>query len=203
MRSKYIILPLCFLSFYSLAGREEASLVCQEITKTDEKHVILSGNELEFQIKNPRRDCDSVFSYEEIALPKKKWMITSWPTDNELGLNAQRDLFIASSMKSEANYIGSIPVDATTISTGRYRGIAQSGGSIYETIYILGETSIKIKSPGRELIFSDTSCIYKEQNSDLCHPLTGTFDNPLCVHIHNERKILTDLSNCSELLPSK
>lgn len=203
MRSKYIIFLLCFLGLCPLAVSEEAGLACQEVVKKYEKYVILSGNDMEFKIKNPRRACNSIFTYEAIAIPKKKWMITSWPTDDELGLNAQRDLFIASSMKSEASYIGSIPVDAAAISADRYRSVAQSGGSIYETVYLLGEASIKIESPGRELIFSDTACIYKEQNDDLCQPLTGTLDNPLCVYTYDERKILTDLSNCSELTHGK
>lgn len=93
-------------------------MTCQEAVKVDGREVSLSTNDLEFKIKNPRRMCDSIFTYELIALPNEKWMITSWPTDKELGLNAQRDLFIAPSKSSEAIYIGSIPVDATAISAG-------------------------------------------------------------------------------------
>lgn len=130
-------------------------------------------------------------------------MITSWPTDKELGLNAQRDLFIAPSKRSEAIYIGSIPVDATAISAGTYRSITQLGGSIYETVYVLHESSIKIKSPSRELIISDTVCLYKEQNDSACQPFTGTFDNPLCVYVYNGTKTLRNLTDCSDFSRSE
>jgi hypothetical protein len=203
MCSRRIVLLLCFMSFYSLAGSKEASLKCQEVTRSDGKHVILSANDLELKIKNPRRACDSVFTYESIMLPKEKMVITSWPTDDELGVNAQRDLFVALPGGAELSYIGSIPVDAVAISADRYRNIAQVGGSIYETVYLLGDHSITLETPGKELIFSDDACIYKDQNDDVCHILTGTFDNPLCVYIHNERKVMMDLSSCSELFHSK
>lgn len=198
MRNRYLIYFLFFLSINSLASSEETDLACQEAANIDGREVSLSTNDLEFKIKNPRRVCDSNFTYDLVALPNEKWMITSWPTDEELGLNAQRDLFIAPSKKSEAIYIGSIPVDATAISTGTYQSITQLGGSIYETVYVLHEPSIKIKSPSREFIISDTVCVYKEQNGSVCQHLTGTFDDPLCVYIYNGKKILKDLSNCSE-----
>lgn len=203
MCSKHMILLLCFMSSYSLADSEGASLTCKEVAQADAKYVILSGSDMGFQIQSPRRACNSVFTYEAIMLPKERLMITSWPIDHELGINAQRDLFIASTNRSKARYIGSIPVDATAITAGEYRSIAQSGGSIYETVYILNEESIKIKSPSRELVFSDTVCVYKEQNGDVCQAVTGTFDDPLCVYVYNEKKILMTLFDCSELLHDK
>lgn len=198
MLNRYLICFL-FFSINSLASSQEIDLACQEAVKSHGREVSLSTNDLEFKIKNPRRVCDSNFTYEFVALPNEKWMITSWPTDEELGLNAQRDLFISPSKKSEATYIGSIPVDAIAISASTYRSITQPGGSIYETVYIVHESSIKIKDPSREFIISDAVCVYKEQNDSVCQTLTGTFDNPLCVYIYNGRKILKDLSNCSEL----
>lgn len=190
---------LIFFSINSLASGQEIDLACQEAVKFYGGEVSLSINDLEFKIKNPRRACDSIFTYEPVALPNEMWMITSWPTDEELGLNAQRDLFIAPSKRSEAIYIGSIPVDVTAISANTYRSITQLGGSIYETVYVLHEPSIRIKNPSREFIISDTVCLYKEQNDSACQYFTGTLDNPLCAYIYNGKKILKELSDCSDL----
>lgn len=197
MNGRYLLFLLSIFSASAFAGDEEASLKC---TEANSKEILLSTNGVEFTIKSPRRSCGSDFTYEGVALPNKKWMITSWPTDEELGLNAQRELFIAPSIKSEAVYIGAIPVDVVAISPNTYRNITQSGGSIYETTYIINELHIEIKSPSRELVISNSLCVYKKESDSACQTMTGTFDKPLCLYDDGKKKFLKELSSCSELL---
>lgn len=198
MHSRYLISFLYFLGAHSFASSRETGLQCKEVING--RGILLTHNDLELTIKNSRRLCDSYFTYEEIALPNKRCLITSWPTNEELGLNAQRDLFVAPSRKSEAVYIGAIPVDAVAISQNAYRNITQSGGLIYETIYIISESSIETKTPSRELVISDSLCVYKKESDSACQTITGTFDKPLCLYDDGKKKILKEPSSCSELL---
>ncbi|WP_153014219.1 hypothetical protein [Pseudomonas sp. EpS/L25] len=200
MNNRYSTFFLCLLSVCACASGKEASLKCKEADSGNAKDISLYANDIEFTIRNSKRTCDSDFIYEEVILPSKKWMITSWPTSEELGLNAQRDLFIAPSKKSEATYIGSIPVDATPIGTNTYRNIAQSGGSIYETVYQISESSVETKTPSMELVISDSLCAYKKENDSVCQTVTGTFDKPLCIYTDGKKKVLLELSSCSELI---
>lgn len=176
--NQYLISFLCFLGAHSFSSSEETGLQCKDVING--RSILLKNNELELTIKNSRRSCGSDFTYEEATLPSRKWLITSWPTDEELGLNAQRELFIAPSRKSEAVYIGAIPVDAVAIAPYTYRNIIQSGGSIYETIYVISESSVETKTPSRELIISDALCVYKKESDSACQTIIGTFDKPLC-----------------------
>jgi len=200
MHSRYLIFLLCLLGFYSFASEEDGGLTCKELDTRNGRDIFLSSNDMAFTIKSPRRSCNSRFTYEQINFPSEKWMITSLPTEEELGLNAQRELFIAPSKKSEAIYIGAIPVDAISIGTNTYRNLTQSGGSIYETVYQINESSVETKTPSRELVISDSLCVYEKESDSACQTMTGTFDKPLCLYTDGEKKILEESSSCSELL---
>lgn len=63
MSNRYLVCVLCFSSINSLASTQDADLACQEAVKVDGREVSLSTNDLEFEIKNPRRVCDSIFTY--------------------------------------------------------------------------------------------------------------------------------------------
>lgn len=200
MPIRYLAIFLFFLACNSSASEENDELTCRAIGIGTGKDILLSKDDMEFSVKNSRRSCESRFSYEDIFLPNKKFMISAWPTEGEPGLNAQRDVFIAPSKKSEAVYIGSIPVDSTPIGENAYRSITQAGGSIHETTYLLTEKSLELKNPSKELVISDSLCVYNRESDSSCQILTGTFESPLCVYNYNGKKILKNVSSCSGLV---
>lgn len=196
---KYLVIGILFLGTHEFASGKELTLICKEIETDSGRNILLFQRDSEFSITNPRQSCDSSFTYEDNLLPNKKFMISAWPSDENLGLNAQRDIFIAPSKKSEAIYIGAIPVDSTSIGKNTYRSVIQAGGSIYETTYLLTEKSIELKSPSKELVISDSLCIYKTESDPSCQTFTGTFERPLCIYNYSGKKILKNQLSCSEL----
>ncbi|MCP1481911.1 hypothetical protein J2Y88_004222 [Pseudomonas chlororaphis] len=123
-------------------------------------------------------------------------MISS-PGSDDLGLNAQNMIYFVLPGSKEANYIGDIPASATELEDGTYQNIVQSGGSVFESVYKLGSEKITILSPSRELIISDTQCVYQKKDSKVCKEMSGSFKKPLCVINYGGRKLVSDINECS------
>lgn len=196
---KTLLVTLFFLlSQVARADGGNLSLQCREIVQ-GKQVIILTGNQIKFDIVDPYRTCESLFEYERLQRDDGAYLITSWPENDELGINAQRHLYIALSANSEARFVGAVPVEASVIDEGVYRSVSQVGGSIFETIYSIDNGAVSIKKPTKELIISDTKCVYAHEGSDACLDMTGTFDKPVCVYSVDEKKILADISECSDL----
>ncbi|WP_296218368.1 hypothetical protein [Pseudomonas sp. UBA2684] len=188
------------LSHASVAENETALLQCREVVTEGKRSLILSADNIDFIISTSQSTCESSFEYQYLKSDNDRYLITSWPTSEELGVNAQRNLYIASPERPDAKYIGSVPVDAEIVGEGRYRRISQEGGSIHETIYFMRDAQIDIEKPSKELVIANTECIYLQGSDSECQRMTGTFENPICVYSHDGKKSLADVSSCSELL---
>ncbi|MCC3263722.1 hypothetical protein LLE87_36725, partial [Paenibacillus polymyxa] len=82
-------------------------------------------------IIDTEKDCSSTYTYYKI--PNKGIVIFEGPSDDELGLNSQNDVFIKSETEKIAKNIGSIPVASTPENDETYVNITQSGGSVFKT----------------------------------------------------------------------
>lgn len=192
-------LLLSALSINTHAESQNIKLQCQEHKEGTNSKLTLSTTGIKFEISNSQKSCKSEFTYSKSTEGKELFIIKSWPTSDEFGENAQNDIFISSSPDKKAIYIGSIPVSANFINEKTYKNISQVGGSIYETIYIINANAISIQQPSKELMFSDTQCIYLKKDSNTCKNITGTFETPICIYNIEGRKILEEPSNCSSL----
>lgn len=193
----YIVLAVCATA---LADGSEKPLQCKERITQAGKILMLEGGNINFEISDTIKTCKSHFTYRKPLTQKEMYITKSLPNLDELGNNSQNDIFVATSPENKATYIGSIPVIAELVGPDTYRNIEQVGGSLYETIYLLGKNQIKIKELSAELIFSDTQCVFSPTNGNKCHDVTGTIDSPVCVQNINGRKTLTQLEECSSLL---
>jgi hypothetical protein len=199
MKRLFLIFTI-IISQISSAGSESIPLQCREAIAKAENTLILVDNHIEFKISDPQSTCESSFEYEYLKSAAPRYLITSWPENGALGINAQRNLYIAWPDSSEAKYIGSLPVDAEVLKEGKYRRVSQEGGGIYETIYFIQDDRVNIEKPSKELVVANTECIYSHDNDDSCQRMTGTFDDPICVYSHDGEKTLTEISDCSGLL---
>lgn len=188
------------LSNASVAENEATHFQCREAITEGKRSLILSADNINFRIQTSQSTCESPFEYQRLKSDSDKYLITSWPTSEELGVNAQRKLYMASPERPDAEYIGSIPVAAEIVGEGRYRNISQEGGSIHETIYFMRDAQLYIEKPSKELVIANTECVYLQGNHNDCKRMTGTFENPICVYSHDGEKTLADISICSELL---
>jgi hypothetical protein len=198
-----ISILLMTIGITAMAEESNISLHCQEETTNTGNNLTLQADNIEFTLLETQKTCTQEFKYRKSGTNKDLFTITSWPATDELGMNAQNDIFIASTHEKTAHYIGSIPVSANFTKENTYQNITQEGGSIYETIYFIESDKITIQEPHKELIFGDTQCIYSRKNSNTCDNYTGTYEEPLCIFNIDGRKILKKTMRCADLFWNK
>ncbi|MBD9503190.1 hypothetical protein IB256_20545 [Pseudomonas sp. PDM17] len=165
-------------------------------TESDAKIEIYANGAL-YQLENNSKTCDRYYSF--IDSGDGSMVILAGPSSDELGINAQNEVYLATSGSRKAIYIGSVPVRSDFIENKTFRDIAQVGGSLFETIYIIKDGKLTTAYPGYEFIFSDEQCIYNNEKSKKCTTLTGTYENPICAWQSGERKLLAKKERCEDL----
>jgi hypothetical protein len=55
-------------------------------------------------------------------------------------------------------------------------------------------------SPSKELIISETECVYEKEGGSKCKNMSGTFKQPLCTLNFSGRKVLVGMENCAGML---
>lgn len=198
---RLIILSLFIYSGAAWSNPVEHKLLCKDSDQDSDSEVglVLSFEGGTFSLKNPDRGCRSDYIYREASDKPSDSVIFSYPTSDDMGLNAQVMIFSASAKGGEANYIGSIPASASELQDGSYKDIQQSGGSIYESIYRIDGAKVLTLTPSKELIISDEQCVYKEKSSSACRKMRGSFKHPICVFNYGERKVLADANECADM----
>lgn len=198
-----IRLMVFLLSIYSVAAYSastEHSLICKEADQNvDQASLTLSFEGGAFSLDNADRGCRSDYVAREVAGAENKTIIFSYPTSDDMGLNAQVMIFSAVAKGGKATYIGDIPASASELEDGTYKDIQQSGDSIYENVYRIESTKVVTLTPGKELIISGEQCVYKEVGSTACQKMKGTFKKPVCVLNNGERKVLADAKECMDM----
>lgn len=190
---------LMILTAFSTTELHAASIYEQAVCKNQKP-----GNEVEiyagskvYHLDDKNKSCSINYSY--IDSGDGSIIILAGPDSEELGINAQNEIYFAPPGRDSATNIGAIPVRSDFIDNKTFRDIAQLGGSLFQTIYKIKEGRLTIIQPSYELIFSDKQCIYNRQESKKCMPLKGTYDKPICVRQFGERKILAQIEKCAEL----
>ncbi|WP_207882864.1 hypothetical protein [Pseudomonas sp. 30_B] len=168
---------------------------CRTTGASKEIKIYVKG--IPYQLGDSSKICDRNYSF--IDSGDGSTIILAGPNSDELGINAQNEIYFASFGSRKAINIGSIPVRSDFIENKTFRDIAQIGGSLFETIYIINEDKLTIAYPSYELIFSDEQCIYKNESSKNCSQLKGTYKNPICAWQSGERKILANNDRCKDL----
>lgn len=201
-----IRLMVFLLSIYSGAAYSastEHSLICKEADQNaDQASLTLSFEGGVFSLDNADRGCRSDYVAREVAGTENIAIIFSYPTSDDMGLNAQVMIFSAVAKGGKATYIGDIPASASELEDGTYKDIQQSGDSIYENVYRIESTKVVTLIPGKELIISGEQCVYKEAGSTVCQRMKGTFKKPVCVLNNGERKVLADAKECMDMRES-
>ena len=192
------LIAICIFFYCGAAwsGVPDQVLECKNADGTPSDLQLSLKNEI-FSIKGSERGCGSEYTYREASNKMGRALIFSAPGSDDLGLNAQNLIYSVSMGSKEARYIGSVPASATELEDGGYKDVQQYGGSIYESIYMIGEDKISILSPSKELVISGSQCIYQKEESKSCVKMKGSFKKPLCVLNHTERKVLVDAAVCS------
>jgi hypothetical protein len=162
----------------------------------------LSFKEQVFTLKNSERGCESEYTYRDVSDKTKTYLVFSAPGGDDMGLNAQNMIYAVPPGSSEAKYIGSIPVSAIELEDGNYKDIQQVGGSIYESVYVVGDEKISTVSPSKELVISGVQCVYQEKNDKACKKMQGSFKKPLCVLNYGERKVISKAADCAGMSDS-
>lgn len=67
----------------------------------------------------------------------------------------------------------------------------------YKSAYKLYDDKVSTSSPTRELIISDTQCVYEEAHSKHCKTMSGSVKKPLCVFNYGDRKVKADVVECT------
>jgi hypothetical protein len=178
----------------------EHGLVCKEADQnSDSASLALSFEGEIFFLDNTDRGCRSDYVVREASGAENEVVIFSYPTSDDMGLNAQVMIFSALAKGGKANYIGDIPASASELEDGTYKDIQQSGGSIYKNFYRIEDFRDVILTRGKELIISGEYCVYKEIDAAVCQKVRGTFKKPLCVLNSGERKVFADMSECADM----
>ena len=200
---RLIVLLLSIYSGAVYSGSSEHSLICKEADQNaDSASLTLSFEGESFSLDNNDRGCRSDYVVRKVSGVENETIIFSYPTSDDMGINAQMMIFSAPAKGGKANYIGDVPVSASELEDGTYKNIQQSGGSIYENVYRIDSYKVVILTPGKELIISGEQCIYKE-NSDIgCEKMRGSFKKPVCVFNYGERRILADTKECAGMSES-
>ncbi|HCA1453386.1 TPA: hypothetical protein MNK97_005743 [Klebsiella pneumoniae] len=169
---------------------------CREIESNAKIEIYANG--ALYQLEDNSKTCDRYYSL--IDSGDGSMVIVAGPSPDELGINAQNEVYLAIPGSRKAINIGSVPVRSDFIEDKKFRDIVQVGGSLFETIYIIKNGKLTIAYPGYELIFSDEQCIYNNENSKNCTTLTGTYENPICAWQSGERKLLAKKERCVDLI---
>lgn len=159
----------------------------------------LSAKGVEFFLENPERGCRSDYAYREASDSASNSLIFSYPTSDDLGLNAQIMIFAAPTNGGLAKYIGSIPAGASDLEDGSYKDIQQSGNSIYESTYRIERGEVVTIIPDKELIVAGKQCVYRFKDDSACEEMLASFNSPLCVFNEGERKILAGVNECADM----
>lgn len=195
------LVMLGFLLYCNLAFSVSSELPLQCRKSGDSTGgVYLSVDGDEFFVRDAERECDSEYLYRKNSGEGKGTVVISLPTSNELGVNAHNIIYFISQGSDEAIYVGEIPASATELEEGVYQSVVQVGGVIYESVYRLDLDKIVILSPSKELIISETECIYKTEGDSACADMPGSFKRPLCVLKYNDRKVAVGMENCAGML---
>lgn len=181
-------------STITLAGEPYESTGC---IQTEDSIALNLENNKKITIPASEKSCNSNFLYN--TSKDGVTILLAGPNSDELGPNAQNDIYIISKNNANPKHIGSIPVAANPITRDQFKEISQVGGSIFETTYIINNNNIEIKPESLELIFADKQCILKKENSEKCVNISGTYEKPICIKNSNNRKILQNKSLCAEL----
>jgi hypothetical protein len=198
IRLMVFLLSICSGAAYSAST--EHSLICKEADQNaDQASLTLSFEGGVYSLDNAGRGCRSDYVAREVAGAENKVTIFSYPTSDDMGLNAQVMIFSAVAKGGKAAYIGDIPASASELEDGTYTDIQQSGDSIYENVYRIESTKVVTLTPGKELIISGEQCVYKEAGSTVCQKMKGTFKKPVCVLNNGERKVLADARECMSM----
>ncbi|WP_095187899.1 hypothetical protein [Pseudomonas sp. Irchel 3E19] len=202
------MIRLIVLSFFIYSGAAhsssvEHSLICKEADQGSESaSLALSFEGGTFSLDNADRGCRSDYVVRETSGAANNVIIFSYPTSDNMGLNAQLMVFSAPAKGGKANYIGDIPANASESENGTYKDVQQSGGSIYESVYRIDDSKVVTLTPGKELIVSGEQCIYKENSDIACKKMRGSFKKPVCVFNYGERKVLADTKECAGMSES-
>ena len=194
--AKYFLVNLLLVSTIAQASPSIMEAVCVEHLNS-ERMTRINIKQESTTIIDTEKDCSSTYTYYKI--PNKGIVIFAGPSGDELGLNAQNDIFIKSETGKIAKSIGSIPVASTPVNDETYVNITLSGGSVFKTIYVIKDQEIDLIPSGLELIFSDTQCIYDTSNSQHCRNMTGTFERPICIQQIDNKKILQPQETCADM----
>ncbi|WP_426233656.1 hypothetical protein [Pseudomonas sp. TWP3-2] len=159
----------------------------------------LTSESVEFFLENSERGCRSDYVFREASDRASNYLIFSYPTSDEMGLNAQIMIFAAPAYGGLAQYIGSIPAGVSDLEDGSYKDIQQSGNSIYERIYRIDRGEVVTMVPRKELIIAGKQCVYKVEGDSACEEMLGSFDSPICVLNEGERKILAAVNECADM----
>lgn len=197
---RLIILLLFVYSGAAYSSSAEHSLLCKEPGQSsDSASLTLSFEEEVFFVNNTDRGCRSDYVVRQAQGAENESIIFSYPTSDDMGLNAQIMIFAAPANGGEAHYIGDIPAGASELKDGNYQDIQQAGDSIYENIYRIDGSKVITLMPGKELIISGEQCVYKKAGDAVCQKMRGSFEKPVCVLNDGARKILAVASDCTEL----
>lgn len=202
------MIRLIALSFFIYSGAAysssvEHSLICKEADQgSDSASLALSFEGGTFSLDNSDRGCRSDYVVREASGAANNVLIFSYPTSDDMGLNAQLMVFAAPAKGGKANYIGDIPASASESENGTYKDVQQSGGSIYESVYRIDDSQVVTLTPGKELIVSGEQCIYKENSDIACKKMRGSFKKPVCVFNYGERRVLADTKECAGMSES-
>ena len=198
---RLIILSFIIYSGAAWSNPVEHKLLCKDANQDSDSAVglVLSFEGRTFSLKNPDRGCRSDYVYREASDEPSGSVIFSYPTSDDMGLNAQVMIFSAPPNGGEASYIGSIPASASELQDGSYKDIQQSGGSIYENIYRIDGAKVLTLTPSKELIISDEQCVYKERSSSACQKMRGGFKHSVCIFNYGERKVLAGANECADM----
>jgi len=187
---------LLALSTLAQAATALNEAICERHSITERETKIKAGEKL-FTVVDSDKDCNSEYLYYRSITGDM--VILSGPTEDQLGLNAQNEIFIAPVPSDIARNIGSIPVSAILDGDERFINIVQVGGSIFEVAYKIHGRQLSPEPSNIELIFSGSQCIYQDKQIESCTNLTGSFKNPICVRQIHGRKIKQRSELCSDL----
>lgn len=194
-QSQHLILMASALAF-NVAASEFEQAECSPAQEQNEG-VYISINKSTYHITEAGRDCHS--NYLISKAKDGTTTILAGPSQDELGENAQNIIYLLDPKSNNAVNIGSIPVSADPFGENKFIDISQSGGSIYQTIYLINKKTLTVLKPSYELSFSGSQCIYRNSSAKKCQQLEATFEAPICITQINEKKTLAPITMCARM----
>lgn len=193
---RFLAFALLVLSASVSAATYIGEGTCEGYSAEERSTKIKLGKDV-FTIVGSDKGCDSSYLYYKSSTGDM--VVLVGPAGDQLGLNAQNEVFIAPASVSIAKSIGSIPVSANMDGDGMFVNIAQVGGSIFKVIYRIYDRKLIVESSGMELIFSGSQCVYLDWQSESCSDLSGSFKNPICVRQVGGHKVMQKIELCADL----